>query len=214
MFSGIVEELGAVKSLNKQGAVYKLRVAAAIVTKDINNGQSICVNGVCLTVVEVNQEALAFDIMPESINRANLARLKPGEKVNLERAVKSDGRFDGHFVSGHIDGQGVIARLEKRGDNAVITLKTSPEILGYIALKGSVALDGVSLTVSGLSKDTFSVSLIPYTLRNTTLGLKKEKDTVNIETDILSKYIGRILSASTSSPSNITASFLREEGFM
>ncbi len=215
MFSGIIEELGAVKSLDKKGAIFKLQILAARIALDTQPGQSICVNGACLTAVKVERDLLEFEVMQETIRCTNLGLLKGGDRVNLERALKVDARFDGHLVSGHIDGTGIISKRQSRGSDIVLIVESTVEqILRYIALKGSVALDGVSLTVSDLKAGIFSINLIPYTLDNTTLGLKKEGDIVNIEGDILAKYIDRFLSQSRQYPaSNITSSFLAEHGF-
>lgn len=215
MFSGIIEELGRVKSLDKAGAISKLQILAPKIALDTQAGQSICVNGACLTAVRVERGSLDFEVMQETINCTNLGLLKGGDKVNLERALRVDGRIDGHFVSGHIDGTGIISRRQTRGSDIVMAIETAlKQILRYIVLKGSVTLDGVSLTVSDLEDNIFSINLIPYTLDNTTLGLKKEGDIVNIEGDILAKYIDKFLSQSKQSPtSSITSSFLTEHGF-
>ncbi|MBL7084881.1 MAG: riboflavin synthase, partial [Candidatus Omnitrophica bacterium] len=174
-----------------------------------------CVNGICLTVVEIERDLLCLEIMQETFARTNLGLLRREDKVNLEQALRVDGRLDGHFVTGHIDGTGVINRRQRRGPDIVMQIQASEEILRYVVLKGSVALEGVSLTVSALDKDSLSVNLIPYTLKNTTLGLKKEQDVLNIECDILAKYIDRsLLFKGRSSDSNLSSSFLREHGFI
>ena len=215
MFTGIIEELGTVKSLAKKGPISKLQILAPQIARDAQLGQSICVNGICLTVVEIERDLLCLEIMQETFARTNLGLLRREDKVNLEQALRVDGRLDGHFVTGHIDGTGVINRRQRRGPDIVMQIQASEEILRYVVLKGSVALEGVSLTVSALDKDSLSVNLIPYTLKNTTLGLKKEQDVLNIECDILAKYIDRsLLFKGRSSDSNLSSSFLREHGFI
>jgi len=215
MFTGIIEELGLVQSLAKTGASAKLQILAPKIGLDVQAGQSVCVNGACLTAVEARRGLLCFEIMQETLKRTNLDFLKAGNKVNLERALRADGRIDGHFVSGHIDATGKVVSKQNKGGDIVIEIEASEQILRHIALKGSVSLDGVGLTVSALEKGTFSVNLIPYTLANTTMGFKKEGDTVNIECDLLAKYMDKLLSQNKqSSTSNISASFLHQHGFI
>ena len=214
MFSGIIEELGTVKLLNKGGTIAKLRVSAPKLAEGTQPGQSILVNGVCLTVVEVKQDSLEFDLMQESLKCTSLGALREADKVNLERALRADGRLDGHFVTGHIDATAIITKKQQIGSDVIIEVRPPEELLGYIALKGSVALDGVSLTVSALSARSFCVSLIPYTLAGTTLGLKKEQETINLECDILAKYVKRLSAPNQQPPaSNVTMSFLQKHGF-
>jgi len=214
MFSGIIEELGTVKLLSKGGTIAKLQVLAPKLAIGTQPGQSICVNGVCLTAVEVKKDFFEFDVMQETFKHTNLGLLRKESNVNLERALRADGRLDGHFVTGHIDVTGVIKSRQKSGSDVAIEIEAPEEALRYIVLKGSVALDGVSLTVSALGERSFCVSLIPYTLTNTTLGLKKEKETVNIECDILAKYVKRLSAPNQQPPaSNITMSFLQKHGF-
>ena len=216
MFSGIIEELGTIRSLDSSGAVSKLKIHASKIGPGSQPGESVCVNGVCLTIVETKKDSLIFEIMQETLKRTSLGLLKKKDTVNLERALKVEGRIDGHFVTGHIDGTGTISKQERKGGDIVMEIETALEqILPYVALKGSVALDGVSLTVSAQKANSFCVSLIPYTLKNTTLGLKKAGNTVNIECDILAKYTDRLLSLKRqSSASNVTSSFLKEHGFI
>lgn len=215
MFTGIVEELAAVKSLKQEGSLSKLRIPAPKIAPDVQLGQSICVNGVCLTVSEIERNLLCFEVVQETIKRTNLSLLKQGNKVNLERALRVNGRIDGHFVSGHIDGTGIIGKRQEIGGDIAIDIEAPRQILRYIALKSSVALEGVSLTVSALGEGSFRVHLIPYTIKHTTLGLKNEADVVNIECDILAKYADKFLSINRQSPSsNITPPFLQEHGFI
>lgn len=215
MFTGIIEELGAVKSLSESGSILKLQVLAPKVANGTQLGQSICCSGICLTVVGVNRDLISFEIMPETFKRTNLKLLKVGDQVNLERALKAEGRLDGHFVTGHIDGTGTITKFESQGADTEMKIEVSPQIMRYVALKGSVAVDGVSLTVSAEDTATFSVNLIPYTLKNTILGQKRQRDLVNVECDILAKYTERIRTQDKpSTSSNITSSFLRDHGFV
>lgn len=214
MFTGIIEELGTVKSLDQSAAIAKLQVFAPKIAEDIQLGQSVSVNGVCLTIVRAAQGLLCFELMPPTIQCTNFSLLKSGDKINLERALRADGRISGHLVTGHIDATGIITRKVRTGGDVVIEIKTSEQLLRYMVRKGSVALDGVSLTVSMLEKTIFGVNLIPYTLENTTLGFKKEQDLLNIECDILAKYMERLLSPQRySSDSKVSLSFLQEHGF-
>lgn len=213
MFTGIIEELGTVRSLEKGGAITRIRVFTPGIAPDARLGQSVSVNGVCLTVVEKGKDLLSFEVMRETCKRTNLGALKPGEKVNLERALKADARLDGHFVTGHIDGTGRIAKRYNRDGDTVFEMEAGTEMLRQMVLKGSVALDGISLTVSGLKTSSFCVSLIPYTLQNTTLALKRAGHRVNIECDILAKYAGKLLSQNGQSSSNLSVNFLRKHGF-
>lgn len=216
MFSGIIEELGIVKSLDKTGAISKLCVWAPKIGPGSQPGESVCVNGACLTIVETKKDSLIFEIMQETLKRTSLGLLKKKDNVNLERALKVEGRIDGHFVTGHIDATATISKQERKGGDIVMEIEPALEqILRYVVLKGSVALDGVSLTVSAQKANSFCVSLIPYTLKNTTLGLKKAGNLVNIECDILAKYTDRLLSSKRqTSASNVTSSFLKEHGFI
>lgn len=215
MFTGIIEELGTVKSLSKSGSILKLQVLASKVANGAQLGQSICCSGICLTAVGVNRDLISFEIMPETFKRTNLRLLKVGDQVNLERALRAEGRLDGHFVTGHIDGTGTITKFASQGADTEMKIEVSPQIMRYVALKGSVAVDGVSLTVSAEDTHTFSVNLIPYTLKNTILGQKRQRDLVNVECDILAKYTERIRTQDEpSTSSNITPSFLRDHGFV
>lgn len=196
MFNGIVEEIGTVDALERRKNLSVLKVRARKVLQGTKLGDSIAVTGVCLTVTDKNKNVLAFDMMRETVNKTSLGRLRRGDKVNLERALKAGGRVSGHFVTGHIDSVGRIEQkiAEKNYEELSIRL---PKGLGkYIVPKGSVALDGISLTVGRVGKGRFSVYLIPFTKKVTTLGAKKKGDSVNIETDILAKYlIGRRVSS-------------------
>ncbi len=196
MFTGIVEELGTVLDLTSGAESAVLRLRGPKVTADAEPGASIAVNGVCLTVVELDGDTFTVDIMAETLNRSSLGTLIPGDLVNLERAMSADGRFGGHVVQGHIDGTGVVvARVP--GDNwEVVTIALPPELARYVVEKGSIAVDGVSLTVSAVGQTldghpTFSVCLIPTTIDMTTLGIREVSSTVNLEVDVLAKYLER-----------------------
>ena len=201
MFTGIVEELGDVVAIDHVGpASARLTVRGPLVTKDVVYGASIAVNGVCLTVVVADSDAFTADVMKETLDRTSLGSLTTGDRVNLERAVRSDGRLDGHYVQGHVDGA---ARIISRtpGDHwEVVRIALSRDLARYVALKGSIAVDGVSLTVSGLGPDWFEVSLIPTTLELTTLGAKQPDDLVNLEVDVIAKYVERLLTTERTDP--------------
>lgn len=189
MFTGIVEELGKVKTIKRGAASMKLTVAADLITKDIHLGDSIAVNGVCLTVVSFTDQAFTVDVMPETIKATSLRDVKVGSFVNLERAMSANGRFGGHIVSGHIDGTGKIIR-KQRVENAVyIDIAIDEGISQYCIPRGSIAIDGISLTIFALESRKVTVSLIPHTYEMTVLEMKKEQDTVNIETDMIGKYV-------------------------
>lgn len=225
IFTGIVEETGKIESVANGNKSAIITIIADKVLKGTKIGDSIAVNGVCLTVTSISGNKFTADVMAETLRRSSLGTLKHGSKVNLERAMADDGRFGGHIVSGHIDGTGTICSLE-REDNAVwVEIETPDKLLKYIVEKGSIAIDGISLTVAKLTDDSFSVSVIPHTGEETTLLAKKPGDIVNLENDIVGKYVERLLNFNTSqkSPtdnktdrstkSNITMDFLTENGF-
>ena len=197
MFTGIVEQIGEVVGVESHSDSAVLTVAVHEVGADVRHGASIAVNGVCLTVTGWTDTGsgrqLDFDVMGESLKRTSLGTLKPGDPVNLERAVRADQRLDGHVVQGHVDGTGaVLARTP--GDNwEAVRFGLPAELAGYVAEKGSIAVDGVSLTVTAVGPDWFEVGLIPETLRATTLGTKQPGDPVNLEVDVLAKYVARLL---------------------
>lgn len=189
MFTGIVEEIGTILKIGSS-----LKISASEILKDVHIGDSIAVNGICLTVTEFDTSSFTVDAMPETYKRTALKSLSCGSKVNLERAMAANGRFGGHIVSGHIDGTGRISDYRNDGNAIWMTVTTDRELLKYIAPKGSVAIDGVSLTVVDSLNDSFSVSLIPHTSSVTTLTSHRSGGIVNIETDVLAKYIGHMLS--------------------
>ena len=193
MFTGIVEEIGTIKAIQKGASSAILRIQAAKIMADMHIGDSIAVNGICLTVTEFSAKEFAADVMHETLNRTNLGQLRQGSSVNLERAMAANGRFGGHIVSGHVDGVGTVSNIQ-RDDNAIwYTISTGPEILKYIVEKGSITIDGTSLTVARVSDKDFAISAIPHTVAITILGQKKVGDKVNLENDIIGKYVEKLL---------------------
>ena len=192
MFTGIIEEVGRVRQIG--GGV--LSIDAQRVLEDVQLGDSICVNGICLTVTSFDARHFTADVMPETIRRTSLDGLKKGSPVNLERALTLQTRLGGHIVSGHIDGTGEVLSLKEEGNALLLKLAAAPALLRYIAEKGSVAIDGISLTVAAVGDSDFTVSLIPHTLQSTNLHTEKKGSRVNIETDILAKYVERLLLSS------------------
>lgn len=223
MFTGIVEEVGEIVNVKKGVKSAELTIKGKIVTKDSKIGDSIAVNGVCLTATTIRGSLFTADVMAESMRRTSLGGLTAGSKVNLERAMSANGRFGGHIVSGHIDGTGIIRSFE-REDNAVwVTIDTDANILRYIIEKGSIAIDGISLTVAYVDQTCFKVSIIPHTAEETTLLSKKPKDIVNLENDVIGKYVEKLLKTKddttntynkNENKSGINAAFLAENGFM
>ena len=219
MFTGIVGEQGKEKSIQPGVKSIKLSIEANIVLEDLKIGESVSVSGVCLTVTDIFSNSFTADVMPETLKKSAFSNLKTGDIVNLERAMAANGRFGGHMVSGHIDGTGTIADIS-REDNAVcVKIKTSSEILKYIVDKGSIAIDGISLTVVKTEKDHFSVSLIPHTTKETSLAKKNKGDAVNLECDLVGKYIYKFINLDNDSNSEKNANktmdmeFLKKYGF-
>lgn len=196
MFTGIVEETGSIRSLRLSGSSGKIAIRAKKVLGGTRIGDSITVNGVCLTVVSLEKDGFTADVMAETVRRTNLGDTKIGEKVNLERAMAADGRFGGHIVAGHIDGTGMIEELRKEENAVWVKIRTTPEILELIVEKGSICIDGISLTVAEVNEKSFQVSVIPHTGEETTLLKKKAGDRVNLENDIVGKYIKKFLTPS------------------
>lgn len=215
MFTGIVEEIGTVMRITRGRHSAILKIGAENVLQNTKVGDSIAVNGVCLTVTQIGTNYFSADVMHETLNRSSLAKLRQGNYVNLERAMPSDGRFGGHLVAGHIDGIGEICHI-RRDDTAVwYTIQVQSELMPYIVEKGSVAIDGISLTVAAVTKTDFSVSAIPHTVRQTVLTMRCEGDPVNVEVDIIGKYIEKLV-VSTYGQKNekkITREFLSQYGF-
>jgi riboflavin synthase len=189
MFTGLVETMGTVSRLDPDGAGGRHIVLAAAFAAELALGESVAVNGACLTVVERNEESFRFQAGPETLKRTNLGELDAGDRVNLERAVRFNDRLGGHLVQGHVDGIGRISQRERQGDWEMVSFTCPAELAAQMVSKGSVAVDGVSLTLVDVWADRFSVALIPHTLENTTLGFKQPGATVNLETDLIAKYV-------------------------
>jgi riboflavin synthase len=191
MFTGIVRERGRVVGFTDG----RLEIEAPATASDAAIGDSVSVSGACLTVVSVDEARLGFDVVPETVGRTSFARLRPGQGVNLEQAVRASDRLDGHVVQGHVDGVGIVRTLEPEGGGMRLTVEAPPDLLRYLVDKGSVAIEGVSLTVASLRDDAFEIALIPHTLAETTLGELRPGDAVNLEVDVLAKYVERLLGA-------------------
>ena len=215
MFTGIVEEVGAIKNVKHGQHSAVLTIHAKTVLEETRIGDSIAVNGICLTVTRLFPDGFSADVMHETLNRSSLAGLTAGSVVNLERAMPANGRFGGHIVAGHVDGVGHIANI-RRDDTAVwYTVHAGPEILRYVVEKGSITIDGISLTVARVDSQSFAISAIPHTVAVTILSEKQPGDTVNLETDIIGKYVEKLLrpDGEPQPQSKITWEFLAENGF-
>jgi len=206
MFTGIVEEVGKVSS----ASTTKLVISARQVVDGINPGDSIAINGACLTVTDFDRASFSVNVMPETLQRTNLGQLKAGDGVNLERPTTLGGRLGGHLVQGHIDDTGRIIAMEWEGEALLFRLETPPEVLRYTAPKGFIAVDGISLTITEKDNSSFQVSVVEYTRRNTTLGSRKVGDVVNLEVDIIAKYVAQFTQPQAG---GLTAEFLIEHGF-
>lgn len=210
MFTGIIEEMGTVRRLNQSPNRCELELSASKVLEGTQIGDSIAVNGVCLTVIRLGEEHFTADVMPETLRRSNLGQLKPGSKVNLERAMAANGRFGGHIVAGHIDGTGKILAMQLEGNAVLVTISVTPELLRYVVEKGSIAIDGISLTVAKVSHTDFTVSLIPHTGEETTLLKHRSGEIVNLETDIIGKYVEKLMQPKSN---GVTMELLQQNGF-
>ncbi len=216
MFTGIIEEVGLIKNVRRSGNSSRLVIEGNKIFHSIQLGDSVAVNGVCLTVCQLRGNTFEADVMGETLARSSLGTLKAGSTVNLERAMAADGRFGGHIVSGHIDGTGTIEAVLKDDIATWIKVTTVSKVLKFIVEKGSIAIDGVSLTVAKLETDNFEVSLIPHTGKETTLLNKKVGDTVNLENDVIGKYVERLMGLNEQigvKESGISMKFLMENGF-
>ncbi len=213
MFTGIIEEIGVVKTVQRSGNNSFIRIEAKKILSDIHLGDSIAVNGVCLTVTKADGSIFQADVMNETLNRSSLGKLVAGSTVNLERAMPINGRFGGHIVSGHIDGTGKIINIRNDGIAVWYTIEADNNIMRYTVEKGSIAIDGISLTVAKTGKNNFSVSIIPHTAGQTVLSSKKIGDIVNIESDIIGKYVEKLMNP-ISRDSIIDMKFLSEGGFL
>lgn len=224
MFTGIIEEVGTVMSVKSSANAMKLTIRAPKVTQDINMGDSIAVNGICLTACGLGRESFTVDVMGETLSRTSLKGSRCGSHVNLERALTLNGRLGGHIVSGHIDGIGTVTAIKNDDIARLITISAPQAVMDLIVEKGSVAVDGISLTVASVSSGDFTVSVIPHTMDNTILTEKTPGDTVNLENDCIGKYVRKLMELSEhemqdaaarrcSGKSRVTAGFLTENGF-
>jgi riboflavin synthase len=196
MFTGIIEEVGRVTRVERGTGVTRIVVDGPLVATDSGIGDSIAINGTCLTVIRREGSELAFEAVPETLSRTNLGELRPGSAVNMERALAATGRLAGHIVQGHVDGVGPIQAITPEHDSWRITVAVPPPLHRYLVEKGSVALDGISLTVASLTEEGFTVAIIPHTWQATTLHARRPGDRLNLETDVLAKYVERLLKAS------------------
>lgn len=210
MFTGIIEEIGTILQREETANRCALTISAKKVLTNTKIGDSIAVNGVCLTVTDFKKDSFTADVMPETLRRSSLRQLKTGSAVNLERAMAADGRFGGHIVAGHIDGTGKISSLRPEGNAVLVTVSTTPDLLRYIVEKGSIAIDGISLTVANVTRSDFTVSLIPHTGEETTLLKHRPGEIVNLETDIIGKYVEKLIQTKKS---GVTMELLLENGF-
>jgi len=211
MFTGIIEEMGSVKGLRREAGAARLAVSASLVLEGTEIGDSICVNGVCLTVVEMDGAAFSADVANETLKVTNLGDLRVGQKVNLERALRLSARIGGHLVTGHVDAVGRIREKKQEGNSWRIFIETPESALPYIIKKGSVAVDGISLTVADVEKTGFSIAMIPHTAKLTTLGSKSTGDSVNLETDIIGKYVEKLLAGRVEG--DVSLELLKKSGF-
>ena len=197
MFTGLVEEVGIVRSVTSVGEGARVEIGAAVVLSDVEMGASIAVNGCCLTVVEWGDDWWAADAVPETLGRTNLGALGPGDLVNLERPLAANGRYGGHVVQGHVDGTGEVQRIEELDDGSYLyTFSLPSELLSYVVEKGSIAIDGISLTIAHITPTSFSIAIIPHTHAVTAMGQRQMGDTVNLEVDVLAKYVERLVRSS------------------
>ncbi|MBY9081596.1 riboflavin synthase [Paenibacillus sp. HN-1] len=225
MFTGLIEEVGALRGVSSSGEVMMLHIDASLIMSDLKIGDSVAVNGVCLTATSVGQRSFTADVMPQTYRNSNLKELKAGSPLNLERAMAAGGRFGGHIVQGHVDGTGTIRSI-KRDQNAVVfeIAPDSPSLFKYIIPKGSITIDGISLTVVATPASTFTVSIIPHTLEQTVLAHKRAGASINIECDVLGKYVDHLLRYGSSAQndedngrsggSRISSDFLAANGFL
>ena len=210
MFTGIIEEEGYIEHITEGAKSCRLKIRADKIFDDLKIGDSVAVNGVCLTACEIRKPYFTADVMAETMRKTAIGALVKGSKVNLERAMQLGGRFGGHIVSGHIDGTGTVIDMVREDNAVLVTISASPDIMEYIVMKGSVALDGISLTVADVKNDRFMVSVIPHTASQTTILGKRAGDRINIECDVIGKYVKQF---TDKKQSGISMDFLRENGF-
>lgn len=221
MFTGIIEGLGIITTIKAMGLAKRFIIDADFILEKTRVGDSIAVNGACLTVVGISGKRFEVDLSPETLSKTTFGRVKTGERINIERALKLSDRVDGHLVSGHIDGRGIIKQREALGNSIRITVAVPEALLRYMIPKGSVAVDGISLTINRCGENSFDVSIIPHTAKLTTIGFKKNGDSINIETDMVGKYIERFMMGKTdrtaqqkTGESSIGLDFLEKTGFL
>jgi riboflavin synthase len=212
MFTGIIEEVGTLAAVHRRGSAARIVVEAPGIAAGVSIGDSVAISGVCLTAIAIDAHNISFDAVPETIERSSLKTLKAGDPINIERSLQVGGRLGGHFVQGHVDGTGTIKQIEDRENAHVVTIEALPELMRYIAPKGSIAIDGISLTVVDVRDASFTVWIIPHTFVNTTIGDRKPGDSVNLEIDMLARYIERLLEAQTPA-SSLSEEKLMEAGF-
>lgn len=210
MFTGIIKEIGQVSNIKKEREVLRLEIESEQVIKDLDIGSSVAIDGVCQTVVAREMNKIVVQVVPETLDLTTFGNLKVGEQVNLESSLKLQDDISGHLLTGHVDGVGKIVDVKKEDDTAIFTIKPPENLQKFIALKGSIALDGISLTIAKCNDQQFSVAIIPHTLKETTLGIKKVGDSVNLEVDILAKYVGKMLSMKDK---GLNEAKLKEAGF-
>ena len=213
MFTGIIEQTGTVKRLKRSAGKGILEIFPENCPADIKTGESIAINGVCLTLRNYHNKILYFDVMAETLAKTNLGYLNPGEIINIERSLRINDRLGGHIVSGHIDGTGRIKKIRPEKE-FILSISASSDIIAYLIPKGSIAIDGISLTIVDLKKDWFSVHIIPHTLKMTNLGLRKEGDTLNLEVDTIGKFVHRYLAEKQEKPASISKELLAKYGFL
>ena len=214
MFTGIIEELGKISSLDKHASGAKIKISAHIVTKDTNEGDSIAVNGVCLTALDVKKDSFTADVSQETLDKSTLGKLKNGAKVNLERAVTPSTRLGGHIVQGHVDSRGKFVRAVQTGDFWTVRIAFPREIGQYLVYKGSVSVEGISLTIAELGADFFEIAVIPKTWELTNLSSLKTGNEVNLEADVIAKYVERIMLYGKTQGGEITMEKLGKLGFL
>lgn len=211
LFTGLIEEIGTVKSLTV-GTVGRIVIGSCKVINEAAIGDSVAINGTCLTVTSIGSNEMTFDAVPETLTRSTLKDLRPGDKVNLETSLRAGKMMGGHIVQGHVDGIGKIVSIDKLAESVVIRIAAPPEIMRYVVEKGSIAIDGISLTITSENGREFTVSVIPHTLEVTILGLRCAGDSVNLEADIIGKYVEKFMNARNGG--GVTEDLLREAGFM
>ncbi|SDJ31879.1 riboflavin synthase [Salimicrobium halophilum] len=213
MFTGIIEEIGSIASMEQKEETMDVTIEASVILEDVKEGDSISINGVCLTVTTFTDTTASFEVMPETFRATNFKDLKAGSRVNLERALAAGGRFGGHIVSGHIDGVGKIVSKTPEANAVYYEIELPQDLSRYFIHKGSIAVDGTSLTVFGVKGDTVLISLIPHTMEHTVLGNKEQGDEVNIECDMIGKYIAHFIERQGSAE-GVSEAFLKENGYV